>query len=92
MYKYTTNSIVTQHMRTAGIKVQNGKKHGPHALRHSLASALLEKNTPLTIITEVLGHANTESTSTYLKINVNQLRTCSLEPPPFDWNKGEEVF
>lgn len=88
----TLHSIVTQHMRTAGIKMQNGKKHGPHALRHSLASALLEENTPLPIISEVLGHTNIESTSTYLKIDVNQLRTCSLEPVAFYWNKGEEVF
>ncbi len=88
----TLHSIVTQHMRTAGIKMQNGKKHGPHALRHSLASVLLEENTPLPVISEVLGHTNTESTSVYLKIDVNQLRACSLEPPPFDWNKGEEVF
>jgi len=84
----TLHSIVTQHMRTAGIKVQDGKKHGPHALRHSLASALLEENTPLPVISEVLGHRNTESTSVYLKIDVNQLRMCSLDPPPFDWNKG----
>lgn len=51
----TLHSIVTQHIRTAGIKVQDGRKHGPHALRHSLASALLETNTPLPIITEILG-------------------------------------
>ena len=88
----TLHSIVTQHMRTAGIKVHDGKKHGPHALRHSLASALLEENTPLPIISEVLGHKNTASTSVYLKIDVNQLRTCSLDPPPFDWNKGTEVL
>lgn len=88
----TLHSIVTQHMRTAGIKIQDGKKHGPHALRHSLASALLEDNTPLPIISEVLGHANTESTSIYLKIDIKQLRTCSLEPLTFDWNRGEEVF
>jgi site-specific recombinase XerD len=88
----TLHSIVTQHMRTAGIKTQDGKKHGPHALRHSLASALLEENTPLPVISEILGHTNTASTSVYLKIDVNQLRTCSLEPPPFDWNKGPEVF
>lgn len=88
----TLHSIVTQHMRTAGIKIQEGKKHGPHALRHSLASALLEENTPLPIISEVLGHTNTESTSVYLKIDIKQLRTCSLEPLTFDWNKGEEVF
>jgi len=88
----TLHSIVTQHMHTAGIKIQNGKKHGPHALRHSLASALLEENTPLPIISEVLGHANTESTSAYLKIDINQLRKCSLDPVTFYWNRGEEVF
>ncbi len=88
----TLHSIVTQHMHTAGIKVQDGKKHGPHALRHSLASALLEENTPLPIISEVLGHRNTTSTSVYLNIDINQLRTCSLEPLTFAWNRGEEVF
>lgn len=88
----TLHSIVTQQMRTAGIRIQDGKKHGPHALRHSLASVLLEENTPLPVISEVLGHTNTTTTSIYLKIDVNQLRRCSLEPPPFDWNKGQEVF
>jgi integrase/recombinase XerD len=89
----TLHSIVTRHMHAAGIKIQDGKKHGPHALRHSLASALLEANTPLPVISEVLGHTNTNSTSVYLKIDVNQLRTCALEPPPFYWNQGEkEVF
>lgn len=88
----TLHSIVTEHMRIAGIKTEDGKKHGPHALRHSLASALLEENTPLPVISEILGHRSTASTSVYLKIDVNQLRTCSLEPLPFDWNKGAEVF
>ncbi|CAM4425969.1 tyrosine-type recombinase/integrase [Paenibacillus alkaliterrae] len=88
----TLHSIVTHHMRKAGIQVQDGKKHGPHALRHSLASALLEDKTPLPVISEILGHTSTASTSVYLKIDINQLRSCSLTPPPFDWNHGEEVF
>lgn len=88
----TLHSIVTHQMNKAGIKIQNGKKHGPHALRHSLASALLEENTPLPVISEILGHTNTSSTSVYLKIDINQLRSCSLQTLPFDWNKGSEVF
>jgi site-specific recombinase XerD len=79
-------------MNNAGIKIQDGKKHGPHALRHSLASALLEENTPLPVIAEILGHRSTATTSTYLQIDINQLRTCTLDPLPFDWEKGEEVF
>jgi site-specific recombinase XerD len=79
-------------LRKAGIEIQDGKKHGPHALRHSLASALLEDNTPLPVISEILGHTNTNSTSVYLKIDINQLRNCSLPARPFAWNKGEGVF
>lgn len=88
----TLHSIVTHHMRRAGIKIEDGKRHGPHALRHSLASAMLEEQTPLPVISEILGHSNTASTSVYLKIDVHQLRSCSLTPPPFDWNQGEEAF
>lgn len=88
----TLHSIVTLHMRRAGIKIEDGKRHGPHALRHSLASAMLEEQTPLPVISEILGHSNTASTSVYLKIDVHQLRSCSLTPPPFDWNQGEEAF
>jgi site-specific recombinase XerD len=87
----TLHSIVTYHMRIARIKIEAGKKHGPHALRHSLARILLEGNTPLPVISEILGHTNTNSTSAYLKIDIKQLRECSLEAPPFDWN-GKEVF
>jgi len=83
----TLHSIVSQYIRVAGIKVPDGKKHGPHALRHSLASALLEENTPLPIISEVLGHTTTDTTSIYLKIDVNHLRRCALDVPEFVWNQ-----
>lgn len=83
----TLHSIVTQYLRLAGIKVPDGKKHGPHALRHSLASALLEENTPLPIISEVLGHTTTETTFIYLKIDVNHLRRCALDVSEFAWNQ-----
>jgi len=86
----TLHSIVWQYLQLAGIKVPDGKKHGPHALRHSLASALLEENTPLPVISEVLGHTNTDTTSIYLKIDVNHLRHCALDISAFEWNKTEQ--
>ena len=82
----TLHSIVWQYLRLAGIKIPDGKKHGPHALRHSLASALLEESTPLPIITEVLGHTNISTTSIYLKIDVSHLRHCALDVPEFVGN------
>lgn len=77
----TIHSIVTQYMRLAGIRNISQKKHGPHALRHSLAGFLLEKKTPLPVISEVLGHTNTESTKTYLRIDMESLRQCALKVP-----------
>jgi site-specific recombinase XerD len=73
------------HMRLldAGIHVPPGKKHGPHALRHSLASALLEDGVSLPVISEALGHSDTDTTSIYMKIDTAKLRECALEVPDF---------
>lgn len=78
----SANSIhhtVYTRLKEAGIQIPPGKKHGPHALRHSLASALLENNVPMPIISEALGHTDTESTSVYLKIDITRLRECAVE-------------
>ncbi len=85
----TLHSIVWQYIKLAKITVPDGKKHGPHALRHSLASALLEENIPLPTIAEVLGHTSTDTTSIYLKIDINQLRRCALDVPEFAWNQSD---
>jgi integrase/recombinase XerD len=80
----TLHSIVSLYLRRAGVADVEKKKHGPHALRHSLAGFLLQKKTPLPVISEVLGHASTESTKSYLRIDMQQLRQCALEVPPVD--------
>ena len=77
----TLHSVVYCYLQLAGIANIDDKKHGPHALRHSLAGILLEKKTPLPVISEVLGHTSTESTKTYIKIDINSLRQCALEVP-----------
>lgn len=87
----TLHTIVSFYLRRAGISNINEKKHGPHALRHSLAGFLLEKKTPLPVISEVLGHTNTESTKTYLRIDLKSLRQCALEVPPLDSSYYREV-
>jgi len=77
----TLHSIVSFYLKRAKIYNLDKKKHGPHALRHSLACCLLEQKTPLPVISEVLGHGSTESTKTYLRIDLNTLRECSFEVP-----------
>lgn len=85
-YTNVTNSafytIVAERIKASGIHVPPGKKHGPHALRHSLSSRLLENNVPLHVISDILAHKSTETTKIYLKIAENQLLSCALEVPP----------
>lgn len=82
----TIHSIVTQYMKAAKIDNFSKKKHGPHALRHSLAGRLLENKTPLPVISEVLGHSNSESTKVYLSIDIETLRECALDVPSLNLN------
>ena len=95
LHEPTLHSIVSFYLRRASIANIEKKKHGPHALRHSLAGILLQKKTPLPVISEVLGHSNTESTKTYLRIDMGSLRQCALEVPLVDesyYRKGVGVF
>jgi site-specific recombinase XerD len=39
---------------------------------------LLENDTPLSTISDILGHINTDSTSVYLKVSIKKLRECAL--------------
>lgn len=75
----TIGSITTERMREAKINIRN-RKHGPHAWRHSLSGKLMETNTPINIISGVLGHSNIDTTAEYyISSNLKQLRECSLE-------------
>lgn len=59
----------------------SGKHHGPHSLRHSLASAMLNGGAMMPVISESLGHRNTQTTLTYLKIDIRSLLKCALPVP-----------
>ncbi len=70
--------LVSTRLSRAGIVV-GGRKSGPHALRHSLASRLLEENIPLPVISEILGYSNFNTTAAYLSVDIDKLRQCALE-------------
>lgn len=75
------NNIILKYLRQAKVPIPKGKHHGLHSLRHSLATALLEKETPIYTIQEVLGHLDSNTTKRYLSVDINQLRNCALEVP-----------
>jgi integrase len=79
-------NAVQFYLKRAGISLHN-RRHGPHALRHSFASGLLNESTPLPVISEALGHSTSMSTMFYLRINVSSLKQCALDVPqvPFSF-------
>jgi site-specific recombinase XerD len=54
---------------------------GAHCLRHSVARHLLNSETPLKTIGDILGHRTAKSTSTYLRLATEDLRDVALEVP-----------
>jgi integrase/recombinase XerD len=75
------SSIISHVIYKAGIDTK-ARRHGAHCLRHSLATRLLEQGTSLPVISDTLGHSNSQSTMIYLSVDINGLLRCSLNVPP----------
>jgi site-specific recombinase XerD len=73
------HQIIIKYMRLAHIPVSPKKRVGMHSLRHTLASLLLENNTPLPVISNILGHLDVESSAVYLKVDIKKLKECPLD-------------
>jgi integrase/recombinase XerC len=70
--RITTRSvarIVEKHLREVGIPI----KMGPHGLRHTFATHLLNSGADLRAIQEMLGHASLSTTQRYTHLNLDQL-------------------
>lgn len=61
-----------------------GRKHGPHSMRFSLASRMLEQGVNLPTISESLGHSGKDVTMNYLRIDIQAISRCILEVPPIN--------
>lgn len=89
----TIRSLLKKNMKAAGIDVGNRKK-GPHALRSSLASSMVNDDISYETVRKILGHSSNNAMKHYARIDVEKLRQYCLEPPPVSGNfkaflKGE---
>lgn len=78
------NKDLHRYILKAGLNMPGDQRHGMHSLRSTLAGNMLEIKSPLPIISEALGHQSVNTTSIYLKIDIEGLRKCALD--------AEEVF
>lgn len=69
---------IVGYMNKAGIRKDKNKRAGFHSLRHSAGSMLLDMETPLPVITSILGHSDIDVTGIYLKTDLQKLRECVL--------------
>jgi len=78
----TLNDILFRAFDKAGIDTDFRKK-GPHTLRFSLASRMLERGETVKTIADALGHQSVQTTTIYAKIDTTSLGECALPVPKY---------
>lgn len=79
----TVSHIVQRAFKKTGINI-SCRKFGSHSLRHSLVSRLLEKRTLSHVISEVLGHTDSDSLEAYINIDLKTFEILIVDVPSVD--------
>ena len=61
-----------------GVKQSETDCRGLHIARKTYASELLKANIPVSLIAQVLGHANETNVDKYLATDIQRMRTCAI--------------
>jgi len=71
---------LSRHAARAGITFAPGEVGGMHSLRGALAVAMIGNQTPIPVVSAVLGHASSDTTQAYyLRFDIEALRCCALD-------------
>jgi integrase len=70
-------AIMRKPLRCAGLASRTGR-HGMYLLRHTLATRLLASGRPIKTIADVLGHASTDTTYGYTRVDLVGLRAVAI--------------
>jgi integrase/recombinase XerD len=71
--------IVRSALRRTGTALEGPS--GAHLIRHSLATRLVNRRTPINEIADLLGHRSIDTTAIYVKVAVSQLADLALPFP-----------
>lgn len=75
------HEMLQKYFKRAGVDIKENQKHGLHSMRSSLASNMLRNDIPIPVISNALGHKYADTTSIYIKIDLEGLRKVALEVP-----------
>ena len=82
--------IVRRAIRDA--KIEPGiRRSGSHAMRSTLASSMVNDNVSYEVVRRTLGHRSTNAIRSYVKLDVEQLRLYSLDPPVATGNFADSL-
>jgi integrase len=65
---------------SASIDISN-KKHGPHTLRSSMASSMVNSNVSYEVTRKALGHVDPQAIKRYAKVDIENLRLYAIDVP-----------
>ena len=78
-FRPVTHSVISEsigrRLRKAGINVP---RPGSHTLRHTCVQRLIDRQFPLDVIGDYIGHSSPSSTEIYTKVNLNTLRDVAV--------------
>src|ERR1700742_320330 len=90
-----TRPISTRHLHRIVVEAARAaeitKRVGPHTLRHSFATHLLEDGVDIRVIQVLLGHAKLENTAFYTKVATRTVRTVTSPLDKLGMFKAGEI-
>lgn len=76
----TISNTITKYLEKASVDT-TGKHHGPHSLRASMATSMVNDSVPYDAVRKALGHSDPNAIKHYAKNDLENLRRCALEVP-----------
>ena len=83
-YTPITTSVLrfelSKYFRKSGLST-DGKKHGTHVLRSSLATSMVNNDIPYEEVRKILGHTDPNAIKHYARVDKERLRICAIDVP-----------